>query len=74
MTPSQLIAFVNALSLGDLDALRLKLAEAREACLAMGQGELACCLDEASQALGVADLRTYRRKLETVVSKLGHLR
>jgi hypothetical protein len=31
-------------------------------------------VEEAAAALGQADLKTYRRKLETVVSRLGHLR
>lgn len=74
MTTSQLIAFLHALKLGDLEALTAKLGEARGACLAMGQAELAACVEEASAALRQADLKTYRRKLETVVSRLGHLR
>ena len=74
MNPSQLIAFVNAMSLGDLDALRAKLTPAREACLQLEQPELAAHLDEAASALRSGDARTYRRKLETVVSRLGHLR
>ena len=30
-------------------------------------------LDEASAALRVGDVKTYRRNVETVVSRLGHL-
>ena len=74
MTPSQLIAFLHALKLGDLEALAAKLVEARTACLALEQPELAGCVEEAATALRQADLKTYRRKLETVVSRLGHLR
>jgi hypothetical protein len=74
VNPSQLIAFVNALTLGDLDALAAKLGEARRACVGLGRPELAECLDEAAGALRCGDVRTYRRKLETVVSRLGHLR
>lgn len=74
MTASQLIAFLHALKLGDLDALLAKLAEARAACLALGTPDLAACVDEAASALRQADLKTYRRKLETLVSRLGHLR
>jgi cobalamin biosynthesis protein CobD/CbiB len=74
MNPSQLIAFLHALKLGDLDALLAKLDEARAACLALSAPDLAACVDEARTALREADLKTYRRKLETVVSRLGHLR
>jgi hypothetical protein len=74
MTPTQLIAFLHALKLGDLEALRLKLTEAEGACHALGRADLAACVEEAAAALGQADLKTYRRKLETVVSSLGHLR
>ena len=74
MTPSQLIAFVHALNLGDLDGLAAKLEEARHACLGLGRPELAACVDEAASALRAGDLKTYRRKLETLVSRLGHLR
>jgi cobalamin biosynthesis protein CobD/CbiB len=74
MTPSQLIAFLHALKLGDLEALTVKLGEAREVCLTLGRPELADCVDEAAGALRQGDVKTYRRKLETLVSRLGHLR
>ena len=72
--PGQLIAFLNALSCGDLEAITAKLEEARVSCLDLGQSELAAKLAEASAALRAADLKTYRRNVETVVSRLGHLR
>ena len=74
MKPSQLIAFLHALKLGDLDALSAKLREAEGACQALERPDLAVCVEEAATALRQADLKTYRRKLETVVSRLGHLR
>ena len=74
MTPSQLIAFLNAMSVGDLVSLRAKLEEARQACLALGLPDLADRLAEAGSALAAADLKTYRRAVETVVSRLGHVR
>jgi len=74
MGPTQLIAFLNALRCQDLDSIAAKLDEARSACAALGQVELAQKLEEAGAALRVADVRTYRRNLETVVSRLGHLR
>ena len=74
MAPAQLIAFLNALSFGDLDSIAAKLDEARASCVDLHQPELAAKLEEAATALLVADLKTYRRNLETVVSRLGHLK
>ena len=73
-TPSQLIALLNSLSLGDLDAIRAKLDEASTACGALGRDELAAVLAEARTALSSGDLKTYRKRVETAVAKLGHLR
>lgn len=74
MTPSQLIAFLNALHLGDVDALRAKLDEAGTACAGLGQDELVAQLGSARTALDGGDVRTYRKRIETVISRLGHLR
>ena len=73
-TPSQVIAILNALTHGDLEAIGTKLEEARGACEALGHGEVASVVAEARGALFVGDLRTYRKKVETAVAKLGHLR
>lgn len=74
MTPSQLIALLNSLSLGDLDALRARLDEAGRACGDLGLPELQAALAEARASLADGDVRTFRRRVEKVVSKLGHLR
>lgn len=74
VTPGQLIALLNALSRGDLEAIAAKLEEAKGGCLDLGQEELAEKLTQASAALRSSDLKTYRRNVETVVSRLGHLR
>jgi hypothetical protein len=73
-TPSQVIAALNALTYGDLDAIRAKLAEARGVCEMLGHDEVASLVAEAQGALLGGDLRTYRKKVETAVAKLGHLR
>ena len=54
--------------------IRDKLEQAREACRKIDQPELAEKLQEAVDALDQADMKTYRRRVETVVSKLGHIR
>ncbi len=74
MNPSQLIAALNALTFGDLARLRSKLAEAADACRRIGQEDLAARLEQAGSALESGDLKTYRRQVETVISRLGHLR
>lgn len=74
MNTDQLIAFLNALNVGELDALAGKLDRARTVCVDLGYGELAGKLGEARAALDQADLRTYRKRVESVVSRLGHLR
>jgi hypothetical protein len=74
MSPSQIIASLNSLGIGDVALIRARLDEAREACLRMNQHELAARLEEAAAALRQADMRTYRKRVETVVARLGHLR
>ena len=73
-TPSQVIALLNALTLGDLDAIRARLSEAHGACEQLGHAEVAALVAEANAALSGGDLRTYRKKVETAVARLGHLR
>lgn len=73
-TPSQIIALLNSLAFGDLAAIRAKLEEASEACGALGRDELAAVLVEARAALGTGDLKTYRKRVETALARLGHLR
>ena len=74
MDPGKLISHLNAISVGDLDGIRAKLKQAREACDEIEQPDLADKLREAAEALDRADMKTYRRRVDTVVSKLGHIR
>jgi hypothetical protein len=74
MNPSQLIAFLNAMTCGDLDSIAAKLQEAQNACSGLGEGDLASKLGEARTSLLGGDLRTYRKRVETVVAALGHVR
>ena len=71
---SQLIALLNAIRVGELDGIRAKLALARDSCVALDQGDLAGKLSEAEEALFGADMKTYRKRIETVISRLGHIR
>jgi hypothetical protein len=74
MNTSQLIAYLHSINVGDLDGIRAKLGAAKRACRDLDQDALATILDDAEKALGRADLKTYRKRIETVVARLGHLR
>lgn len=74
MDPVQIIACLNSLNVGEMELIRGRLGEARKACLELRRAELAAKLDEAEQALRRADLKTYRKRVETVVAQLGHLK
>lgn len=73
MDAKQLIAFLNAIKVGELDAIEGKLGEARSACEALGQPELAAHLVEARDALEGLDMKLYRKRVQHVVARLGHL-
>ena len=72
--PSRIIALLNSLGVGEMEGIRSKLDQARRACLEMDRADLAERLEEALTALGRAEMKTYRKRVETVVSRLGHLR
>jgi hypothetical protein len=74
MDYSKLIAALNALDVGEISGLRAKLAEARQACVDLDQDGLAEILTEAEEALSRADLSTYRKRVETAIARMGHLR
>lgn len=74
MTPNQLIAFLNAMTCGDLESMAGKLEEARRACLDLEDEDLSSKLSEAREALLSGDLKTYRKRLETAVARLGHMK
>jgi len=72
MKTTELIAFLNAIDIGEMDKIRAKLDEARRACLGLDHDELAQKLDEAGQALTRADMKTYHKRVKTVIARLGH--
>ena len=74
MDPSQIIANLHSLNLGEMAAIRTKIDQARAACSRLDRSDLVEKLDEAGEALERADLKTYRRRLETVIARLGHLK
>jgi hypothetical protein len=72
--PSKIIACLNSLGVGEMDVIRAKLDEARDACLDLDRADLAERLGEASSALVRAEMKVYRKRVESVISQLGHLR
>ncbi len=74
MTAQQLIAFLNALTLGDRESLLAKLEEARAAVAALGHDDLAGTVGDARGALLAGDVKKYRKKVETAIARLGHLK
>lgn len=74
MTPSRIMASLNALTFGDIEAVRVKLEAAAGACRELGYEDLAVLLVEARDGLSGGDLKLYRKRVETVVSRLGHKR
>jgi len=72
--PAQIIATLNSLRRGEMDTIRRRLDEARLACVDLEQLQLAERLEEARNALGRADVKTYRKQVETVIAQLGHLK
>lgn len=72
--PARIIAALNALGRGEMATVRARLDEARRACVELAQEELVTRLDEAASALARADLKTYRKRVESVISRLGHLK
>ena len=71
---SRLIALLNSLTLGDLDAIRSKLDEARAECASLGFDEVGAIVADARGALVGGDVKTYRKRVETAIARLGHLR
>ena len=69
-----LIVALNSLSIGELEVLRARLGTVKGELLKMGQQELALCLDEALRWLEQGRTAEYRRLINHVVSRLGHLR
>jgi hypothetical protein len=70
----EIIVSLNNLGIGDLDAMERKIEMARQEIRTSGHEELAGRLDEAVAALRRGQFGEYRRLLNLVVSRLGHLK
>ena len=73
-TPRELILRLNNLGIGDLGVLRTRLGTIRNELTEMGQPDLSVRMDQAMKALANGELDEYRRLVNQIVSRLGHLK
>jgi hypothetical protein len=69
-----LLATLNAVEVGSLDAIAQKMEQVRQGLESVGQAELAAAADEAVRALRRGDVAEFRRGRAFLQSKIGHLR
>jgi hypothetical protein len=73
MAIRRIIQTLNTLSVGELDRVLGQLDEARaELRDREDLSEIAIALQEARDAITSGDLKTYRKRIEKAVSRLGH--
>lgn len=68
------IGTLNAIHVGDLQAILGKLGEAGAVLRALEVSEIESALGEARQSLLRGDMPNFRRLVAQVVARLGHLR
>jgi hypothetical protein len=73
-TPRELILRLNNLGIGDLGVLRTRLGTIRNELVEMGQADLSARMDQAMKALADGEIDEYRRLVNQIVSRLGHVR
>jgi len=69
-----LLSTLNAMDVGTLDNIALKLHQVRQALAEMGESDLARRANETAEALGRGDLAEFRRGRAFLQSRIGHLR
>lgn len=70
----RLITTLNSLHVGDLDRITARLEEASRELSAIEQPDLVEKVEEARQAIRRGDVPLFRKRLQMVVSRLGHRR
>ena len=73
-TISRAISTLNSLGVGDLDRIRQRLDEVESDLSSLGEQDLVGMLADARSALDNVDIPLFRRRVQHVVSRLGHLR
>ena len=74
MRVKPLIDGLNNLNVGELSTLSMRVAEIRDEVQQSGFTEVSQILDEALAALEAMDVKSFRRKIQHSVSRLGHIR
>lgn len=74
MTIRALIDVLNNLTTGELGRLAARVTEVRDEAERMGLDEVARILDDALLALAAGDLKSFRKRVQHAVSRLGHAR
>ena len=68
------IVTLNSLQMGDVDRILLRLEQVTEVLTDLSQEALVQSIQEAREAIRQADLPLFRKRVQHVVSRLGHLR
>ncbi|MFQ5669558.1 MAG: hypothetical protein ACE5HD_03435 [Acidobacteriota bacterium] len=70
----RVISNLNSIHLGDLDRIAGRLEEARRTLEQLDAQDLVASIQEAQRAIRQGDVPLFRRRVQHVVSRLGHLR
>ena len=68
------IVTLNSIHVGEMERITRRLDEVRKTLLELDEPELITSLDEARQAIESGQLPRFRKRIQHVVSRLGHLR
>lgn len=68
------ISTLNSLRIGEIERLLCRLDEVRGALGEIGEPELLDTLEQARSAITQGDLPLFRKRVQHVISRLGHLR
>lgn len=70
----RLISTLNSIHIGELDRILSRLEGVRTGLREIHRPELEDCLDQAQRAIQHGDLGLFRKRIQHLVSRLGHLR
>ena len=68
------ISTLNSLQIGEMERIRRRLVEVRRSLEEVGEPNLLAKLEEAQTAIVQGDVPLFRKRIQHVVSRLGHLR
>lgn len=74
MPTRALIDTLNNLALGEFTVVQRRVQEVRDAAHALGLVEITALLDEALTLLAVGEVKQFRKRINTAVSRLGHVK